>query len=427
VDGAFFVSGLILWAKQRFWQPVYLAAGRCFLYQDGSAVIKRRENCVMSESYRDKYSIGFHNLADMMDYHATQTRQSQWERADVNSLCVEPLDESAPLYSSFSSFALCVSDDAVKDTARNLGLAIKMNGAYYPVRDTAYKSLTDRAKIGGTSLPKLQRESLARAINDCLATQKKARALLLIRDQKVSAVHSGDEKDYSILPIDELMTGLKAKLDERFTGNAFDAGYSDHSLTSAAWSLPDQKDDLLGSYHKTLAAQGKAALVAKLMPGIRFSTSDTGFASAKVSALLLGMRYPIHIGGMLATEHRDQSKVGDFLNSLDMLFAQFEDSVKRLEMLTTVFLDYPVNAMTAVCKKLAMPKKAALEAVSMFEMAYGGTTATAHDIFMAMQEIMFMLKSEKTSENKMLLLEESMARALTLNWSQYDLAKAVSW
>lgn len=381
----------------------------------------------MPESYQDSYTINFHSFADMMTYHAEQTRCSQWERADANSLSVEPLDKSSPLYGDLTQFAVCTTEDAVKDTAKNLGLAIRLNGAYYPVRDTAYKSLIDRAKISGTSLPKLSKQVLANTLNACLALQKNARALLLIRDQKVSAVHSGDEKDYSILPINELMESIKAKLDERFPGNVFDTGYGDHSITSAAWSLPDQKDDLLGSYHRTLAAQGKAALTAKLVPGIRFSTSDTGVASAKVSALLLGMRYPIQIGGMMATEHRGQTSVGDFQSSLGMLFAQFEDSVARLEKLTTIFLGHPVNAMTAVCKKLAMPKKTAMEAIAMFEMAYGGGTATAHDVFMAMQEIMFMLKAENTPDSKMLLLEESMARALTLNWDHYDLARAVSW
>jgi hypothetical protein len=324
-------------------------------------------------------------------------------------------------------FGATISEDALKDSARNLGLAIRLNGQYFPLRDTAFKSLLDRAKIGGTSLPKLSRKVLADTLNECLALQKNAMALLLVREQKVTAVHSGDTKDYSILPINELMEGLKAKLDERFPGNLFDSGYSDHALTSAAWSLPDQKDDLLGSYNKTLASHGKTALVSKLMPGIRFSTSDTGVASAKVSALLLGLRYPIHIGGMVATEHRGQTTVGDFLSSLDMLFAQFEDSVKRLEELASVYLDHPVNAMTAVCKKLSMPKKTAIEAIAMFEMAYGGCTATAHDVYFAMQEIMFMLKTEGTPVSKMLSLEESMARALTLNWNQYDYAKAVSW
>lgn len=381
----------------------------------------------MPQPYQDSYTINFHSLADMMTYHSKQATDSMWERTEVSSLNVEPLDESSPLFGNLSAFNGSVSENAVKDTAKNLGLAIKVGGSLYPARDTAYKSLTDRAKIYGTSLPKLPRQILADTLNECLSLQKTAKALLLIRDEKISAVHSGDEKDYSILPINELMEGLKAELDERFPGSVFESGYSDHTLTSAAWSLPDQKDQLLGSYHKTLAAQGKAALAAKLMPGIRFSTSDTGFASAKVSALLLGLRYPIHIGGMVATEHRKQTNVGGFQSDLGMLFAQFEDSVKRLEMLTTVYLDHPVNAMTAICKKLSMPKKTALEAIAMFEMAYGGGTATAHDIFMAMQEIMFMLKSENAPESKMLLLEESMARALTLNWPHYDYAKAVSW
>jgi hypothetical protein len=268
---------------------------------------------------------------------------------------------------------------------------------------------------------------LADTLNECLSLQQNAMALLLIREQKVSAVHSGDEKDYAILPINELMESLKAKLDERFPGSVFENGYSDHSITSAAWSLPDQKDSLLDSYNKTLAAQGKGARASKLMPGIRFSTSDTGSASAKVAALLVGLMYPIPIGGMVGTEHRGQATVGDFTDSLDMLFAQFENSVRQLEKLASVYLDHPINAMTAVCKRLSLPKRAALEAIAMYEMALGGDTATAHDVFMAMQEIMFMLKTADTTTSKMLALEEAMARALALNWQSYDYAKAVSW
>jgi len=254
------------------------------------------------QPFQDSYSTNFYSLADMITYHAEQAKSSQWERVEVAGLRVDPLDEGSPLYSDLSAFSGTISEDAIRDTAKNLGLAIGLMGTRYPARDTAYKSLLDRAKIGGTSLPKLRRESLARTLNDCLATQKTASALLLIRDQKISAVHSGDERDYSILPIDQLMEGLKAKLDERFPGNVFDSGYSDHALSSSVWFLLGQKDDLLGSYNRTLAAQGKAALAAKLIPGIRFSTSDTGVASAKVSALLLGLRYPIHIGGIVATE-----------------------------------------------------------------------------------------------------------------------------
>ena len=104
-----------------------------------------------------------------------------------------------------------------------------------------------------------------------------------------------------------------------------------------------------------------------------------------------------------------------------------ESSVEKLQKLLEIDLDYPINAMTRICKKLSLPKKAAVEAISMYEMAYGGGPATAHDVFIAMQEIPFILKSQNAPGSKMLLVEESMARALTLRWSDYDLAKAVNY
>ena len=99
---------------------------------------------------------------------------------------------------------------------------------------------------------------------------------------------------------------------------------------------------------------------------MRFITSDTGVASAKVSALLLGGAYPIHIGGCIAVDHRHKTSIEDFDKALDQLFAQFGDSIKKLERLLEVYLNYPVNAMIRVCKKLALPKKAALEAIEPF-------------------------------------------------------------
>lgn len=243
----------------------------------------------------------------------------------------------------------------------------------------------------------------------------------------MSAVHFGDEKDYSILEIDQLLNGLQAQIDQRFPGNAFTSGYTDHALTSASWTLPGQKEDLLGTYEKTLGAHGLKSMADKLMPGIRFTTSDTGMASAKVSALLMGGSCPIHIGSIVAVDHRNQKKVPDFIASLDMLFAQFGDSIAQLNDLFSIQLEYPVNAMTAVCKALKLPKKAAMEAIRMFELANGGQPATAHDVFMALQEIPFTLKANGMPESKLVVLQESMSRALTLRWNDYDLARKVSY
>lgn len=380
----------------------------------------------MQKPCQDSYYTLFSSYQALLDYHEEQTKNSQWIRSKVSDLQIESLGTTSPLIGNLSAFAAGISQDAVDDTVENLGLAMRIEGKLYPIRMTAYKSLLDRAKIGGTALPKLSREVLAEVLNECLKLYS-ADALLLIRDEKVSAVHSGDEVDYSILPINELLTALKAKLDTRFSGSKFESGYCDHSMVSASWTMPDQKEDLLGTYAKVLSSQGKTTMADKLVPGIRFMTSDTGIASAKVSALLMGVQHPIHIGGCISVDHRHQSKVSDFDAALDQLFAQFGDSIAKLQALLEVHLDFPVNAMTRVCKKLSLPKKAAVEAISMYEMAYGGGPATAHDVFLAMQEIPFILKTEKFPESKLLIVEENMARALSLKWSDYDLAKAVSY
>lgn len=378
----------------------------------------------MQKPCHDNYYTTFQSYAAMLSAYENQTRRSQWRRRKVNSLQIEPLGKLSPLRANLSAFVPGTSQEAVEDTAENLGLAMRVDGELYPLRTTAYKSLLDRAKISGSALPKLSREVLAQVLNACLRLYP-AEALILIRDEKVSAVHSGDEADYSILPMDELLKTLQTKLNSRFGQSQFVSGYGDHAITSALWRLPDQKEDLLGLYAKLLDSQGKKNLAAKLMPGIRFVSSDTGVASAKVSALLMGGQYPISIGGCIFVDHRHNKGIGDFEAALEQLFARFGDSVTRLRALLEVPLEYPVNAMTRICKKLSLPKKAAVEAISMYEMAYGGGPATAHDVFLAMQEIPFILKTQNTPESKLLLLEESMARALTLRWSDYDLAKAV--
>lgn len=284
----------------------------------------------MLQPCQDNYSTTFASYEGMRRYHEKESLESRWHRCRVNELHIEPLDKASPLYGTPSAFAAGISAESVEDTAENLGLAMRVDGSYYPVRSTAYKSLLDRAKISGSALPKLSRQRLASVLNDCLELYS-SETLLLIRDEKISAAHSGDSMDYSVLPIDELLKVLTKKLDDRFPGSMFQGGYRDHSLSSASWTMPGQKEDLLGAYAKLLASQGKPTLAAKLVPAIRFVTSDTGIASAKVSAMLEGTQHPIHIGSCIAVDHRRQSKVEDFEAALDQLFAQFGDSVARLQ------------------------------------------------------------------------------------------------
>ena len=375
---------------------------------------------------KDDFATTFDSYPEMIHFHESLSKGTVWRRCKVKDLHVEPLDASSALCTTPSAFVPGTSEDAVADTVENLGLDLRVGGDLYPLRTTAYKTLLDRAKISGTALPKLKKAELAAVLNACLAVHS-SDALLLVRDEKVSATHSGDVRDYSVLPIDELLHTLEQKMDARFPGYHFVNGYCDHAYTSGCWTFPSQREDMLGTYAKALQTKGMGTMATKLVPGIRFLTSDTGVASAKVSAMLMGTQHPIHIGSCISVDHRLQRKVEDFDKELDQLFAQFCDSVSKLQTLLEIELQYPVNAMTRICKKFSLPKKEALEAIAMFEISYGGGTATAHDVFMALQEIPWLMKANKHPEAKLLTVEENMARALTIRWSDFDLAKAVNY
>lgn len=143
-------------------------------------------------SCHDNFEANFDNYPSMLSYHQALSMASSWRRCKVKDLHVEPLDSASPLYGHPAAFAAGTSEDAIKDTAANLGLALNVDGNIYPVRSTAYKTLTERAKINGTALPKLSRKDLANVLNACLSVHN-SDALLLIRNEKVSTVHSGDD------------------------------------------------------------------------------------------------------------------------------------------------------------------------------------------------------------------------------------------
>lgn len=375
-------------------------------------------NC--SDSFQKQFS----SYDEMYAFFFAQSSATDWRYVPLSSLVFYPLDKETDPASIGIPFHPSVTEEAIEDTMENSKLAVCVEDALWPVRDTAYKTILDRARVNGNSLPKISKELLSGILTNCCRLYNE-NALVLIREQKVSAIHGGGQSDYSIMPVESLVFGLQGRLNARFPGNEFLGGYTDHALVTAKWSMPRQTEELLGTYLSKLDETGDRFLSEKLTPAITFSTSDIGMAGAQVSAYLSGKRMSINIGSCIKVDHRNRKTAFDFEKALDGLFAKYGDAVEKLIRLMDIHLDYPVNAMTRICKALKMPTKAACEAVAMFEMANGGKPATAHDVYFAMQEILFLCKVEKMSENKLILLSENLSRALTINWREYDLAKGV--
>lgn len=248
---------------------------------------------------KDSFLSQFSSFEEMYGFHTNLSTATHWCHVPLANLAFYPLTKDTDLSGIPVPFHPEVSDEAIEDTTENTKLAVTINGYLWPVRETAYKTILDRARVNGNSLPKISKELLSGILTNCCQLYRED-ALVLIRDQKISAVHGGGENDYSVLPVDSLLRTLQDTLDARFPGNRFLSGYTDHALVSAKWSMPEQTEELLGTYLSKLNDTGNALLAEKLTPGITFSTSDTGVSGAKVSAYLCGKRMSVNIGSCIS-------------------------------------------------------------------------------------------------------------------------------
>lgn len=349
--------------------------------------------------------------------------KKEWIETPVDQVFYQPLAWLAD-----NQIAETVSAEALLDARQSDSMAAKINGKYYPVRfEVARKTLLERNRMTGKAMSDMESGPRCMCLNTAARLYPKDMVKILIQEDKASAFLSGGEKDYAILDAFDLINSVKKTLDDRFGGGVFVSGYFDHTRTAAEWKMPARRKELIGAYLDMLRMIGKSELADKLVPGIKFSTSDVGIGKAAVSAYLYGGPVPICIGSCMEVKHRSGATLEDFENEISGMFAKFVNTVKEIERLHGIELRYPVNVMTAVCKKLLLPKKESMEAIDMFKDIFGVAPATAGDIYLSMQEILFSLKSEQPM--KQFTFEENIAKALTkkIRWEDYDRPGEVKW
>ena len=100
--------------------------------------------------YQDGFSQTFDAANTFFDFLDHVEKNSQWQRIDIHSLQVAPLNQ-------FSSVP-GLSVDIIADTMKNTGLLLRLgDNQLIPLRDCAIKSLQNRAKISGPALRKVRR------------------------------------------------------------------------------------------------------------------------------------------------------------------------------------------------------------------------------------------------------------------------------
>lgn len=344
-----------------------------------------------------------------------QKEMDRWERVPIKFLEVQALP-NAPIFLEqiMEEKHITVSEaaalSAMKDTELLLSYPSRSQTEVIPIRSTGITSLKERAKLSGTALQKMPCEKKAITLN-CGLELWNEQSLILVRDEKISAIHSGDDGSYSILPMDELVKTLHQELEENYSGYELVGCDIGHDMTVITVEMPE---NMLDEFNKTLQRKGRKPIKGK--PILKFASSDVGICGANLYPYIKSGGILIRIGDVIRLKHKNHATVEKFQDNCRDMYSVFKD-VKSLTKLLQYQVKKPYDCFLAVAKKCGLPKKAVFEAVEDFE-AFRPVECYAYDIYLGLWEITRYAKME--NEIQLLNLEENISRAMNIDYANYD-------
>ena len=379
--------------------------------------------------YADNFRCTFDDPGDFIQFLKERKENSRWMTAPSRNLVFESLEKNTQMGELY--LKLYDHDgraEIIADTMENTSLLLKVNGETYPVRSCAIKSILERARISGHALNKVSKSIFTQILNYCMDVTS-GDSLIKVADDKVSAVYGGDPKDYAILEILPLVQCVRSILDRDFAGNHFLTANFDHSIVTAIWSLDGQANELMETYRQAVAEKGVTEAMSA-RPGLRFTTSDVGVSAANLYPILLlgGSNRIIPLGDPLKLDHKNGADLDAFASSMDQLYACFKESIERQQQLLNVEIRYPYTTMLGVLKRIGITKKMSYEVADLFAGQSGVSSGcNAYQLYLAMSDVIFLAQCEGASAYRIAQFEENIARALRINWHEYDRPGDFKW
>ena len=328
--------------------------------------------------------------------------------------------------------------ELIEDTVANTGImiwsSISCNGL---LRDTAMSGLLDTAKLSGSALGALLKKDdncldFAKVMNLVMPVAR-SNTLVLIRCGKISALHSGADGGYEVMPISDLLEIVKEVINNRFGGAEFVEGYNSHGFTRAYWTLPTVKQQLMKTYEKIIHnSNGK--ICPNLVPAIRFMSSDTANSSAILDPVFLDTNTNVavkYVDGAKVRHTRKGTGGADpmemFREQANNIFAKFNETTEVIAKLSQIEIQNPANAVVSLCKKYYIGKKYGDAARAEAEMFCGGGSLTAHDVYLCLHEALAEAERCNASQQMISQISEAIARVLHADWHEHDVGGTVAW
>lgn len=378
------------------------------------------------EIFQDEFQEEFSKQSEFLDFLQEREANGTWSREKTTALqfiAVEGNGATRSFNDIMQEFENAGQKEVLNDTIKNTCLLLQKERELLPIRSCAVKTILERARINGGALSKVKKPVLANILNECMKVAK-GTALLRYCDNKISAIHAGDDCDYAILSMSELFQNTVSFLESNYPGYVFKNARFDHSLTTALWTLPKQPE-LIDVYQAELIKQGKS--ISDIVPAIRLTTSDVGISGANLYPFIYNGKSGIPMGNTIKLEHKNGANFKKFGENLNMIYAQYVKAIKGLAGLLTIEINYPINTMIGVMKRIGIPKKYGMEVIEIFKHQMQEATCTAHDIYIGITEAVYMLQCFGGTPTQVATMEENVARALAVKWSDYDMPGEEIW
>lgn len=355
-----------------------------------------------------------------------------WQRCYVKELIAVGIEDT-PILMERARTALNagpdVSDESIQESMEyiNLGLQVPFDNGYHghPLGDTAFASLIKRA--GYASSPVLTNlcdknaqkvmapEAKALVINQGMACFSN-KVLVMIRDEKVRAVLSGDEADYSPIPFSELIATFKSGLKSQFKDVFFVEAAADHAFSSALYIIKD--DDLNASIRE--AFTNACIDTSSMTVAACLISSDVGVRGANIYPYLKSATRSMMIGSPIKLTHMHGHNINDFSVNVGKVVSMFRDTSEKLKQMQTEGVKHPEGCLLRLAKQIGLSKKISCEVAPNFAGVYGNST-TQLDVYWELQDIYEQMKTETLSEARKIQLQENIARVCFDNMHDYDI------
>ena len=357
-----------------------------------------------------------------------------WQRCGTNELQVQPIDDAPILMQEIRTklnIAAEVTDDSMSECmdSLNLGVSVPFETGYktYPIGETSLGTLVQRA--GYQMSPVLMSTSPKASMNVMSPINKsmvlnnglqqfKNKALVLIRDEKIRAILSGDEADYQIFPMVQLTSILKSVLSRDFTDVNFSYAFASHQYMGIYYTFDAHA--VMGEDVRTLLSR-IGINSNDMKAGVFLITSDVGLSGANLYPYIHGNGHNVMIGTPLTLTHKGSNTLETFEANVSRMLSIFKDAEARLNEMDQKKVNHPAGCLMRIAKQAGLPKKISCEAAESLEATFGINCYQA-DVFFALYDILesYYVETEVSSSKK-IMLEEGISRVVFSNFGDYDI------